>query len=136
MSRFYGSLQGSRGAATRQGHASSGISGHIRGWDAGVRVYGRAVGENDVFQVFMTTGSNMRRSETLIGVVRSGEYGPIFEAAGSLLGPARRLEYLRGELRAERISLAELIELQGLAEHIDPDDVELLEAAGVPEATE
>ena len=46
------------------------------------------------------------------------------------------LEYLRGELRAERISTAELIELQSLAEHIAPDDVELLEAAGVPEFPE
>lgn len=45
-----------------------------------------------------------------------------------------RLEYLRGELRAERISYFELSELQGLAEHIDASDVELLEAAGVPEA--
>jgi hypothetical protein len=44
-----------------------------------------------------------------------------------------RLEYLRGELRAERISWGELAELQGLAEHIQPGDVELLEAAGVPE---
>jgi len=44
-----------------------------------------------------------------------------------------RLEYLRTELRAERISYGELAELQSLAEHIKPDDVELLEAAGVPE---
>lgn len=46
---------------------------------------------------------------------------------------AKRLEYLRGELRGECISMLELIELNGLAEHIDPDDVELLEPAGVPE---
>lgn len=46
---------------------------------------------------------------------------------------AKRLEYLRGELRAERISMSELHELQGLAAHIKPGDVELLEAAGVPE---
>lgn len=46
---------------------------------------------------------------------------------------SERLEYLRGELRAERISYGELHELQGLAEHIDPGDVELLDAAGVPE---
>lgn len=45
----------------------------------------------------------------------------------------QRLEYLRGELRAERISLGEIAELQSLAEHIDNSDVELLEAAGVPE---
>jgi len=44
-----------------------------------------------------------------------------------------RLEYLRQELRAERISLDELIELQSLVPHIDSDDVELLEAAGVEE---
>jgi len=45
----------------------------------------------------------------------------------------RRLEYIRGELRAERISTGELIELQSLAMYIDADDVELLEPAGVPE---
>lgn len=44
-----------------------------------------------------------------------------------------RLEYLRTELREERISMGELAELQNLAKHIDPSDVELLEAAGVPE---
>jgi hypothetical protein len=45
-----------------------------------------------------------------------------------------RLEYLRGELQAERISYEELAELQSLREFIEPGDVELLEAAGVPEA--
>jgi hypothetical protein len=44
-----------------------------------------------------------------------------------------RLEYLRQELREERISYDELAELQSLTEHIDSGDVELLEAAGVPE---
>jgi hypothetical protein len=47
-----------------------------------------------------------------------------------------RLEYLRQELRAERISMGELHELQGLADQIEPGDVELLEAAGVPEFEE
>ena len=45
----------------------------------------------------------------------------------------KRLEYLRTELRKERISYGELAELQSLAEYIDKDDTELLEAAGVPE---
>lgn len=45
----------------------------------------------------------------------------------------KRLEELRASLRAERISTNELIELQSLVLHIDPSDVELLEAAGVPE---
>ena len=44
-----------------------------------------------------------------------------------------RLEYFRGEIRAEKISYGEIAELQGLAEHIDKGDVELLEVAGVPE---
>lgn len=46
---------------------------------------------------------------------------------------AARLEYLRGQLRAGCASYGELAELQDLAPHIPADDVELLEAAGVPE---
>lgn len=44
-----------------------------------------------------------------------------------------RLEYLRGEIRAERISYGEIAELQSLAQYIDAGDVELLEWASVPE---
>ena len=47
-----------------------------------------------------------------------------------------RLEYIRGEIEAERVSTYELIELQGLAEHIDRGDNLLLEWAGVPEFPE
>jgi hypothetical protein len=49
------------------------------------------------------------------------------------LSKTGRLEYLRGQLRAESISYAELAELESLAEYIAPGDVELLEPAGVPE---
>lgn len=45
----------------------------------------------------------------------------------------KRLEYLRGELKAERMSYDELHELQSYAALIDDGDVELLEAAGVAE---
>ncbi len=44
-----------------------------------------------------------------------------------------RLEYLRAEMRAERISYGEIAELQSLIPYIEPGDVELLEAAGVSE---
>lgn len=44
-----------------------------------------------------------------------------------------RLEYLREEIEAERISYGEIAELQSLVEHIDPSDVLLLEWAGVEE---
>lgn len=50
--------------------------------------------------------------------------------------PLERLEYLRKELRAERISYGELVELESLREFIDPSDVELLEASGQPEFKE
>jgi hypothetical protein len=45
----------------------------------------------------------------------------------------KRLAYLRGEIEAERISQSEILELQSLAKHIEPGDVQLLEWAGVPE---
>ncbi len=64
------------------------------------------------------------------------EYGgkPDAGKTAPWLDPVKlRLEYLRGEIRAERISYGEIAELQGLAEQIDPSDVELLEWAGVPE---
>jgi hypothetical protein len=44
-----------------------------------------------------------------------------------------RLEYLRGEIVAERISYGEIMELQRIKAHIAPDDVLLLQWAGVPE---
>lgn len=45
----------------------------------------------------------------------------------------KRLEYLRKEIRAERISYGELVELQSLRKHIDKNDVELLEWSGTVE---
>ena len=45
----------------------------------------------------------------------------------------KRLEYLRGELRNGSLSYGELSELQSLAPYIEEDDLELLEAAGIPE---
>jgi hypothetical protein len=45
-----------------------------------------------------------------------------------------RLEYLRSQIKAERISYGEIAELQDMVEHIHPSDVVLLEWAGVPES--
>ena len=44
-----------------------------------------------------------------------------------------RLDYLRDELRKESMSYEELVELQSLSPYIMPDDIELLQAAGVEE---
>jgi hypothetical protein len=57
---------------------------------------------------------------------RSMSYGKVHRMTAT-----ERLEYLRGEIRAERISWGEINELQGLADHIPAGDVELLEWAGV-----
>jgi len=45
----------------------------------------------------------------------------------------KRLEELRAEIIAERISTSEIIELQSLVKFIDSNDVQLLEWAGVKE---
>jgi hypothetical protein len=62
MARFYGSLNGSaKTQATRQGHASTGITGHIRGWNVGIEVRGLPDADdldNDSFWVTVTGGSN------------------------------------------------------------------------------
>ena len=44
-----------------------------------------------------------------------------------------RLEHLRGEILAERISYEGIAELQSLAEYINKHDVLLMEWAGVTE---
>jgi sensor domain CHASE-containing protein len=44
-----------------------------------------------------------------------------------------RLEHIRKEIRAERVSLGEIAQLQDLVMYIDPNDVELLQWAGVEE---
>jgi hypothetical protein len=48
----------------------------------------------------------------------------------------KRLEQIRKALRAESISYGELAELESLKEYIDEDDVELRQAAGIPEFDE
>lgn len=56
MSRFYSSIQGHRGEATRQGYRA--INGHIRGWNIGVKVRGYINDQGeDEFEVILTGGS-------------------------------------------------------------------------------
>jgi hypothetical protein len=45
----------------------------------------------------------------------------------------KRLEYLRQEIRKEKISYGEIVELTSLSKYIDKNDVELLQWAGVKE---
>lgn len=88
-------------------------------------------------------GKSIRKGKTNTGKIMSGvgfsgnvrgvtnPKGIICDAEAAEI--QAKLGYLREELRQERISTEELIELQNLVDHIDPSDVELLEAAGVPE---
>jgi hypothetical protein len=57
----------------------------------------------------------------------------IFDRKATEKAIQEHLEYLRGEIMAERISYSEIIELQELKKFISLDDNLLLEWAGVPE---
>jgi hypothetical protein len=70
MARFRAVIQGSHGKASRLGGATTGITGHINGWNVGVTVHGQ-VNDNgdDVFKVYATGGSNDRGADRLIAIV-------------------------------------------------------------------
>ncbi len=77
MSRFYADITGGRGTATRQGHAASGIRGHVRGWSSGVKVYGRALDSLDVFDIYITGGSGGGNADKFIGHAMRDDEGSI-----------------------------------------------------------
>lgn len=63
MARFYGSIQGSRGEASRLGGTGSGIRSSARGWNSGIDVHGFASNsDRDEFTVHVTRGSSGRSS--------------------------------------------------------------------------
>jgi hypothetical protein len=73
VARFYGSIQGNRGEATRMGSASSGITAHPRGWSIGVKVDGYpSMGdtERDEFAIRCTSGSGDYGASIPIATVR------------------------------------------------------------------
>lgn len=68
MSRFYASIQGNRGEATRQGTAESGMHGHIRGWGLGARVImHEGSDEQDRIDIAITGGSTGRHANVSLG---------------------------------------------------------------------
>jgi hypothetical protein len=74
MSHFYGSVQGNRGEATRGGSKDSGIFGHIRGWNVGVRVdvdHDENEGQ-DIVTVRSTGGSNSSSGEVICYIYQDG----------------------------------------------------------------
>ena len=67
MSHFYGDLKGNRGKATRCGTANSGIKAHVRGWNVGCEAWCYTDGDVDVVEIYVTTGSNGRGNNILLG---------------------------------------------------------------------
>jgi len=81
MARFYTSGNNSRGNQfTAQGGNTQAV--HTRGWDAGVEVRAHPLNgmgdQPDVFDIYMTTGSNGHGQSVLIGTVISTDHGPEF----------------------------------------------------------
>lgn len=72
MSRFYASISGSaQNDATRQGTPNSGIRGHVRGWEVGVKVAGFVDSEGqDCFRIYATGGSNGACPDKLLAIVK------------------------------------------------------------------
>lgn len=124
----------------RKHDAEVGINWHALEWGA-EELYGLAPDEDEVEESLLTRAAEIYAAgngESTMTVeeaklILQNEPSSVLRAMLPDDSIAARLEYLRQELRAERISYGELHELQSLAEHIDSGDVELLEAVGVPE---
>lgn len=86
-----------------------------------------------ITQALPTINERERRGWAVVQIVTIGEYALVVTFEADLATIRERLEYIRGELRAERVSMGELIELAELTEYIEEGDVELLEPAGMSE---
>ena len=83
MSRFYASISGSaKSEATRQGTKNTGIEGHVRGWDLGVKIYGDVdKDDKDGFHIYMSSGSGGGEKDVFIGSVHQTKEGNEFRPA-------------------------------------------------------
>jgi len=71
MAHFYGEIRGqAKTIATRRGSKTSGLSGHLRGWNIGVRVELTHRDGVDVIEVYHTSGSNGGEKDVLIATLR------------------------------------------------------------------
>lgn len=81
MARFYGSMQGRSGEATRCGDRSSGMQSHTRGWDLGGYVIATPRDDKtdaDMVTLIVTGGSNghfERRRPVFSAVEQTDENG-------------------------------------------------------------
>jgi hypothetical protein len=72
MAQYRGTIQGTRGAVSRLGHKTSGLHATVNGWNSGVKVCASydAKFDRDVFEIYLTTGSNARGGMQKIGEVK------------------------------------------------------------------
>jgi hypothetical protein len=75
MAQFKADIQGSRGSVSRLGGKTSGITGHIRGWESGIRIEGHHDEDlGDIFMIYQTSGSGFKAKDILIGKLISGSF--------------------------------------------------------------
>jgi len=75
MAQFKADIQGSRGSVSRLGGKTSGITGHIRGWESGIRIEGHHDEHlGDIFMIYQTSGSGFRAKDILVGKLISGSF--------------------------------------------------------------
>ena len=75
MAQFKADIQGSRGSVSRLGGKTSGITGHIRGWESGIRIEGHHDEDlGDIFMIYQTSGSGFKSKDILIGKLISGSF--------------------------------------------------------------
>ena len=68
MAQFKAEIKGNRGSVSRLGHKTTGIQGHICGWDSGIRVEGYYDEDlGDIFLVWQTSGSGFKSKSILLG---------------------------------------------------------------------
>jgi|ETNmetMinimDraft_11_1059920.scaffolds.fasta_scaffold201912_2 hypothetical protein len=83
MSRFYAEIQGNRRPVSRQGLDSSGIWGHIRGWNTGVEVKGRINSDgNEEYHIWLTEGSNGNKITLLAKITETFAGGKFVPEVG------------------------------------------------------
>lgn len=101
MAQFRGTIQSGRGKASRLGTKKDGISADVNGWESGVRVEGRNDDDGDVFDIFMTNGSEDCSESLFIGRVVIHDGRPTFIGGDSLeLDGVETDSWIGAELKA------------------------------------
>ena len=92
MARFLAAIEGQSGKEVhRLGSPNSGVRAQAQGWDIGVKVMGHVHFDQDVFNIYITGGSNGSGGLEFIGTVKLAEDGntPVFvNAYPESLSPA------------------------------------------------